>query len=79
MLFEFNTKNFKPFKEEMTFSMVPAPKQKGLDYSVLSEKIGSKIYKGLCSSVIYGPNASGNIIRPWTYSNLLFTGEHSKY
>lgn len=46
------------------FSMIPAPKQKGLDYSVQKEKIGDKEIKGLCSAVIYGPNASGktNII-----------------
>lgn len=64
MLLEFKAKNYKSFKEEMVFSMIPAPKQKGLDYSVLNQKIGSKKYKGLCSAVIYGPNASGktNII-----------------
>lgn len=64
MLIEFKTKNFKSFYEEMCFSMKPAPKQTGLDYSILTEKIGKKVYKGLCSSVIYGPNASGktNII-----------------
>ncbi|WP_297981657.1 ATP-binding protein [uncultured Methanobrevibacter sp.] len=39
--------------------MTPAPKQKGLDYSILSMKAGSKSYKGLSSAVIYGPNASG--------------------
>lgn len=59
MLLEFKIKNFKSFVDEMCFSMVPAPKQKGLDYSVLSAKCGSKQYKGLCSAVIYGPNASG--------------------
>ena len=64
MLLEFKTTNYKSFAEEATFSMSPAPKQKGLDYSVQAEKIGSKSYKGLCSAVIYGPNASGktNII-----------------
>lgn len=64
MLLEFRTKNFKSFMYELVFSMVPAPKQKGLDYSVLREKVGSKEYKGLSSAVIYGPNASGktNII-----------------
>ena len=64
MLLEFKTKNFKSFTEEMCFSMMPAPKQKGLEYSILSEHIGSKTYSGLCSGVIYGPNASGktNII-----------------
>ncbi len=64
ILLEFKAKNYKSFKEELVFSMIPAPKQKGLDYSVLNQKIGSKKYKGLCSAVIYGPNASGktNII-----------------
>jgi len=39
--------------------MSPAPKQKGLDYSVMKIQAGQKAYKGLCSAVIYGPNASG--------------------
>lgn len=59
MLLEFKTKNYKSFTEELVFSMLPAPKQKGLDFSILSEKIGNKLYRGLCSAVIYGPNASG--------------------
>lgn len=64
MLLEFRTKNFKSFQDELVFSMSPAPKQKGLDYSLLKQKIGAKEYKGLSSAVIYGPNASGktNII-----------------
>ncbi|MFI3215034.1 MAG: AAA family ATPase, partial [Eubacteriales bacterium] len=64
MLLEFKTKNYKSFSEETVFSMIPAPKQKGLDYSILSEKVKSKTFKSLSSSVIYGPNASGktNII-----------------
>lgn len=59
MLLEFRTKNYKSFASEMRFSMTPAAKQKGLDYSVLSTQVGSKKYRGLCSAVIYGPNASG--------------------
>ena len=59
MLLEFRTKNYKSFVDEMVFSMVPAPKQKGLDYSVFSMEAGRKKYRGLCSAVIYGPNASG--------------------
>ncbi len=64
MLLEFRTSNYKSFKDELIFSLIPAPKQKGLDYSVLEETIEKKTYKGLCSAVIYGPNASGktNII-----------------
>lgn len=44
--------------------MVAAPKQSGLDYSLLKEKVRGKLVKGLSSSVIYGPNAAGktNII-----------------
>ncbi len=64
MLLEFTIRNYKSFKDACTFSMKVAPKQKGLDYSILSEKIGRNVYKGVSSSVIYGPNASGktNII-----------------
>ena len=59
MLLEFKAKNYKSFKNEIFFSMIPAPKQKGLDYSVLRKEINNKLYKGLSSSVIYGANASG--------------------
>ena len=64
MLLEFRTSNYKSFQDELIFSLVPAPKQKGLDYSILEENVDKKTYKGLCSAVIYGPNASGktNII-----------------
>lgn len=64
MLLEFGVSNYKSFKDRMLFSMVPAPKQKGLDYSILTEVINKKTFKALCSSVVYGPNASGksNII-----------------
>lgn len=64
MLLEFTIKNYKSFVDEMSFSMMPAPKQTGLDYSILKEKTGSMTQKALCSAVIYGPNASGktNII-----------------
>lgn len=64
MLLEFKVKNFKTFNNEIVFSMMPAPKQKGLDYSILKEELNGKPIKGLSSSVIYGPNAAGktNII-----------------
>ncbi len=64
MILEFKTKNYKSFVDEAVFSMTAAPKQKGLDYSLLIKKTKGKSVKGLCSSVIYGPNASGktNII-----------------
>ena len=58
MLLEFKTKNFKSFLEEMDFVMTPAPKQKSLEYSILKHKIGKKTYKGLCSTIIYGPNGA---------------------
>ncbi|MFA5513600.1 MAG: ATP-binding protein [Sphaerochaetaceae bacterium] len=64
MLLEFKMENYKSFRDECVFSMKVAPKQKGLDYSILTEMVGNKEYKGVCSAVIYGPNASGktNII-----------------
>lgn len=77
MLLEFRAKNYKSFKEEFIFSMSPAQKQKGLNYSVLNQKIGSKEYKGLSSAVIYGPNASGktNIIGAMdTFKSIVLRG-----
>ena len=64
MLLEFKTSNFKSFIDEVNFSMIPAQKQKDLEYSVLSCDIEKKKMKALSSAVIYGPNASGktNII-----------------
>ncbi len=64
MLLEFTIQNYKSFIEETTFSMIAAPKQSGLDYSICEKTVGQEKFKVLCSSVIYGPNASGktNII-----------------
>lgn len=45
MLLEFKTSNYKSFKEELIFSLIPAPKQKGLDYSVLKQDINKKATK----------------------------------
>ena len=47
MLLEFKVENYKSFLEEVTFSMVAAPKQSGLDYSLLKEKVKGKLVKGL--------------------------------
>ena len=58
MLLEFKMKNFKSFKEEMDFKMIPAP-IKDLEYSLITKKIGEKDIKALSSAVIYGPNSSG--------------------
>lgn len=77
MLLEFRATNYKSFKEELTFSLMPAPKQKGLEYSVLEETIKKKTYKGLCTAVIYGANASGktNIVGAMdTFKSILLRG-----
>lgn len=64
MILEFKTKNYKSFVDETIFSMIAAPKQKGLDFSLIKNEIKGKKIKSLCSSIIYGPNAAGktNII-----------------
>lgn len=66
MFLEFRLENFKSFEDPAVFSMVPTPKQTDLEYSLLKKRITGirKEQKALCSSVIYGPNASGksNII-----------------
>ena len=77
MLLEFKSANYKSFKEELVFSLIPAPKQKGLDYSVMKTRAGKKEYRGLCSAVIYGPNASGktNIIGAMdTFKSIVLRG-----
>ena len=77
MLLEFRVTNYKSFKDELIFSMIPSPKQKELDYSVLCEEIDEQTYKGLSSAVIYGPNASGktNIIGAMdTFKNIVLRG-----
>ncbi len=77
MFLEFRAKNYKSFKEELVFSMIPAPKQKGLDYSILREYIGKNTYKGLSSAIIYGSNASGktNIIGAMdSFKNIVLRG-----
>jgi len=77
MLLEFKTANYKSFKNEFVFSLIPAPKQKGLDYSVMETSAGRKSYKGLCSAVIYGANASGktNIIGAMdTFKSIVLRG-----
>lgn len=77
MLLEFETENYKSFKDRVKFSMVPAPKQKGLDYSILHKKIDKKEYKALSSAVVYGPNAAGktNIIGAiQTFKSIILRG-----
>lgn len=59
MLLEFRFQNYKSFHEGTSFSMMAAPKQKGLDYSLFNIKNHGKGIKVLCSSVIYGSNAAG--------------------
>ena len=57
--------------------MIPAPKQKGLDYSILKETINNEEFKALSSSVIYGTNASGktNIISAMdVFKNIILHG-----
>lgn len=58
MLLNFRVKNFKSFKDDAVFSMIPQ-RYKDLPYSILEESVNGKINKGLCGAVIYGPNAAG--------------------
>lgn len=82
MLLEFKTRNYKTFRDELVFSMLPAPKQKGLDYSITQRKVGGKNRKALCSAVLYGPNASGksNVIGAMdTFKNIVLRGNIRNY
>ena len=82
MLLSFHAKNYRSFRDSLDFSMTPAAKQKGLDYSILSEKIGTRDCKALSSAVIYGPNASGktNIIGAMdTMRSIVLRGNIAKF
>lgn len=59
MLIDFTFSNYKSFLETTTFSMSPAPKQRTLSYSLLSERCNKKTIKATSTAVIYGPNAAG--------------------
>lgn len=63
MLLEFKMKNFKSFKEELEFKMIPT-QIKDLEYSLIYKESKGKTIKALSSAVIYGPNSAGktNII-----------------
>ena len=58
MLLDFKMKNYKSFKEEMDFKMIPAP-VKDLEYSLLTKIVNNKKIKALSTAAIYGPNSSG--------------------
>lgn len=58
MLLEFKMKNFKSFKEDMEFRMIPA-QIKDLEYSLITKEFKGKKINALSSSAIYGPNSSG--------------------
>lgn len=82
MLLEFGLKNYKSYRKEAVFSMIPAQKQKGLDYSILEKKGGRKKYEALCAAVVYGANASGksNLFSAMeTFKNILRLGSIDPY
>ena len=58
MLLEFRMENFKSFKEEMYFKMIPT-RIKDLEYSLITKNIKGNEVKALSSAAIYGPNSSG--------------------
>lgn len=59
MLLKFSVEGYKMYSDKATLSMEAAPKQKDLQYSLLRETVAGKEYRGICSAVIYGPNAAG--------------------
>lgn len=82
MFLEFRTENYKSFRDEVVFSLVPAPKQKGLDYSILHTSVGKNSYKALSTAVIYGANASGktNLIGAMqTFKKIVLRGNIQNY
>lgn len=82
MLLEFRLSNYKSFIDETVFSLVPINKQRDLNYSIIEEKTKDGRHRGLCSSVIYGPNASGktNIIGAMeVFKSIILRGNIKNY
>lgn len=59
MLLRFSIEGYKMYVNRATLNMEAAPKQKDLEYSLLTETIAGRQRKGICTAVIYGPNAAG--------------------
>ena len=59
MLLRFSIEGYKMYVELSTLNMEAAPKQKDLEYSLLRETVAGKQRRGICSAVVYGPNAAG--------------------
>jgi len=58
MLLGFSCKNFKTYREEAIFSLIPEQIREH-SKSLLAVSLAGKIIKALPTSVIYGPNAAG--------------------
>lgn len=74
MLLEFEFSNFRSFKDKATLSLTPSAVRE-LPYSVLKGGADKK-HDALCSSVIYGANASGksNVILAMEFLRSLILG-----
>lgn len=59
MLLRFSIEGYKMYVERAVLNMEAAPKQKDLEYSLLHQTVAGKQRKGICTAVIYGPNAAG--------------------
>ena len=67
MLLDFKVKNYKSFQQEVSFSMIPAPKQKGLDYSVFEKKIDNKRIEKLFGNLDYGTGMDCDLEMEYKY------------
>ena len=63
MLLNFKFENFRSFKNETIFSMIPSSKKMHSDF-VIKKQLENNTIKALPAAIIYGANASGksNII-----------------
>lgn len=59
MLLDFKVKNFRSFKEETDFTMIPSHKKAHSDYIIKRMTSQGKEVRALPASILYGANASG--------------------
>ena len=65
MLLEFRAKNYRSFKDEFVFSLIPDTGKKDLEYSILQKNINGKEYILLLSMVLMQP-VNLILLKQWT-------------
>ena len=78
MLLNFKFSNFRSFRDETFFSMIPSAKKTHNEYLITKLQNETKPIKALPSAVIYGANASGKsnvILAMYIFKKIITFGD----